>query len=184
MSPVRKDDAMQSLHVLRMLVTFGSLSLVAAGCGSETTPTDPQPVSDMPPDTVGHDEHAHPSEGPHHGVLIELGGEEYHAELVHDDAAKSVTVYILDGPARKVVPIDSKEVTINVKHGGRPEQFQLAASPSAEDPAGKSSRFVSNDAELAEHLDEEGADPTLVVVIDGKSFRGKIPHDHDHGHEH
>ncbi len=50
-----------------------------------------------PPATV--DVHSHPTEGPHHGTLIELGKEEYHAELVHDD--KMVTIYILDSAAKK-----------------------------------------------------------------------------------
>ncbi|MEX0715627.1 MAG: hypothetical protein WD066_03535 [Planctomycetaceae bacterium] len=166
-----------------MMFTIASLSLLVAGCGSETATNDSKPPSEMPPDTVEH-AHAHPSEGPHHGTLIELGGEEYHGELVHDDAAKSVTIYILDGTAKRTVPIEATEVVINVKHGDAPEQFRLAASPTGDDPAGKSSRFVSNDAELGEHLDEEGAEATLVVTIEGKSFRGRIEHGHDHGHEH
>ena len=35
------------------------------------------------PDEDPHAGHAHPSHGPHGGDLIELGNEEYHAELVH-----------------------------------------------------------------------------------------------------
>ncbi len=78
-----------------------------------------------PPATV--DVHSHPTEGPHHGTLIELGKEEYHAELVHDD--KMVTIYILDSAAKTAVPIDSLELVINLVHDGKPEQFKLAASP-------------------------------------------------------
>ena len=61
-------------------------------------------MDDLPPATV--DVHAHPSEGPHHGTLVELGNEEFHAEVVHDD--KSVTVYVLDAGATKAVPIDAQ----------------------------------------------------------------------------
>lgn len=137
-------------------------------------------VDTPPPATV--DAHAHPSEGPHHGSLIELGNEEYHAELVHDD--KSVTIYVLDAAAKTAVPIDATEVKINLKHDGTPEQYTLAAQPDTGDPAGKSSRFVSQDAELAGHLDEAGTEPRLVLSIDGKQFNGDLAHDHEAGHDH
>ena len=104
--------------------------LVLAGCGSEPAATDSGTVDTPPPATV--DTHAHPSEGPHHGDLVELGNEEYHAEVVHDEG--SVTIYILDGHVENAVPIDAAEITINLKHDGQPEQFTLAASPDAGDP--------------------------------------------------
>jgi hypothetical protein len=72
-------------------------------------------------------EHAHASAGPHGGSLIELGEEEYHAELVHDDASGIVTVYLLDSAAKTAVPIDATEVVINLKHEGRGEQFKQQA---------------------------------------------------------
>lgn len=134
-----------------------------------------------PPSTV--EIHAHPNEGPHHGTLIELGKEEFHAELVHDD--KSVTIHILDSAAKLAVPIEASEIVVNLLHDGKPEQFKLAAVTDAGDPSGKSSRFVSNDAELAGHIDDESAKPKLSVTINGKGYRGVIAHDHDHaGHDH
>lgn len=129
-----------------------------------------------------HTEHAHPTEGPHGGDLIELGNEEYHAELVHDEQGGTVTIYILDAEAKAVVPIEATELTINLKHEGQAEQFKLAASPDTSDPQGKSSRYVSNDAELGEDLEHEGAEPQLVVTINDKQYRGNIEHG-DHGHE-
>lgn len=135
----------------------------------------------------GHDHsedgHDHPSEGPHHGHLVELGNEEYHAELVHDDDAGTVTIYLLDGSAKKAVPIDAAELMVNLKHDGKGEQFKIAAAPDEGDPNGKSSRFISDDPELGEDLDREGVEATLVVKISGKSYRGDMSHDHDdHGH--
>ena len=167
------------------LLTF-SVAIIAmafAGCsneGSKETGTAGQPST-----MDAHDNHAHPTEGPHHGDLVELGNEEYHAEILHDEDAGTVTIYVLNGAATEQVPIEATEVTINAKHDGKPEQFTLAASPDADDPQGKSSRFVSNDEELVHHLDEEGAEPRLVLTINGKSYRGTISHDHDHeGHDH
>ena len=75
-----------------------SAALALAGCGTNSPPAPP---------AVEHKEgdghaHAHPAHGPHDGHLIELGEEEYHAELTHDDATKSVTVYLLDKETKRV----------------------------------------------------------------------------------
>ena len=154
------------------------MAMMVAGCSNDSsTGTDSSGSPNTKADQAGH---AHPTEGPHHGDLIELGNEEYHAEILHDEDAGTVTIYVLNGAATEQVPIDATEVTINAKHDGQPEQFKLAASPDANDPQGQSSRFVSNNEELALHLDEEGAEPRLVLTINGKSYRGTIAHDHDH----
>jgi len=129
-------------------------------------------------------EHAHPTEGPHHGDLVELGNEEYHAEIVHS-AGGEVTVYVLDSHAEKAVPIDATEVVINLTHDRQAEQFKLPATPDAGDPAGKSSKFSLKDEELAGDLDAEGTAAKLVVSISGKSYTGKIEHHHEgEGHDH
>lgn len=129
------------------------------------------------------EKHDHPDKGPHKGALIELGDEEYHAELVHDDEASTITVYILDASAKKAVSIDSKQILINVKHGKKVEQFRLASSPDKGDAKGLSSRFTIKDKELCEHLDEEKVEARLSLKIKGKSYAAKIEHDHDHDHE-
>ncbi|MEP3481349.1 MAG: hypothetical protein ABJZ55_19060 [Fuerstiella sp.] len=160
-----------------------------AGCQDAAEPNGDgggAPVSDLPPATMDdHAGHNHPSEGPHHGDLVELGNEEYHGEVVHNEDAETLEIYILDGAATKQVAIDATDLTINVSHDGKPEQFTLTAKPDEGDEAGKSSRFVSDDKELMEHLDEEGTNPRMVVKINGKSYRGEITHSHDHeGHDH
>lgn len=169
--------------VLALLVPL-SLAGCSQPAADDQNADGPVELSENPPPPPPDGEDGHPTEGPHHGSLIELGGEEYHGELVHDDEAGTVTIYVLDGSAKEAVPVDAPEATINVKHDGRAEQFQLAAKPDAGDPEGKSSRFVSEDRELAEHLDEEAADARLVLKIGGKSYSGAIAHDHDHGHSH
>lgn len=151
------------------------LSIMAMGCNNTSAPQSaPASHSSAPAADV----HDHPSEGPHHGDLVELGNEEYHAEIVHGDGG-AVTVYILDSKAKSAVPIDAAEVTINLTHDGKAEQFKLAASPDTGDPAGKSSRFMLKDEELAGDLDSEGTAAKLVVSIGGKSYSGKIDHDHE-----
>lgn len=173
---------MKSLSILFALsLTLAVFSV--AGCSNDSSSESPTagPETSGPPNTVDdHAGHSHPSEGPHHGELIELGNEEFHAEILHDEDAGSVTIYILNGAATEQVPIDATDVTINARHAGKPEQFKLTAQPDTDDPQGKSSRFVSTDEDLAHHLDEEGAEPRLVLTINGKSYRGVISHDHDH----
>lgn len=172
------------------LVTAAGWVLIALGC---TKPQDTSSsthsnntgdvvtMDSLPPSMEG--VHSHPSEGPHHGSLIELGNEEYHAEIVHD--AESVSVYILDAAATTVVPIDSTELMINLTHDGTPEQFKLTAAPEQGDPNGKSSHFMLKDAELVSHLDDEASAAKLVVTINGTPYRADITHNHDHdGHDH
>lgn len=153
------------------------LSVIAMGCNNAPAPSAAPAANASSPATDVHD---HPSEGPHHGDLVELGNEEYHAEIVHGTGGE-VTVYILDGKAATAVPIDAAEVTINLTHDGKAEQFKLAASPDSNDPAGKSSRFTLKDEELAGDLDHEGTKAKIAVQIDGKSFSGAIEHHHEDG---
>lgn len=174
-----------SFRSLRFLgVPIVGLALVCAtGCSESGTTVPANTISELPPETGGHDEHAHPSEGPHHGDLVELGNEEYHAEVVHGESG-SVTVYILDSAAKAIVPIDSAELMINVSLDGNANQFKLTAEREATDPEGKSSRFSVKDEELAKDLDDHDASAKLVVMIDGKSFSGTIEHKHEEEHKH
>ncbi|MCG6154604.1 hypothetical protein [Rubinisphaera margarita] len=173
-----------------MLRIHSLLSLVAllvglVGCEPQSAPPASETTNGQA-ESGGHDhaEHDHPTEGPHHGELIELGNEEYHAEIIHDETAGTVTIYILDAAAKMQVPIESAEVIVNTTHDGQPAQHTLQASPDENDPEGKSSKFVSSESDLAAHLHQEGGEPRLVVTINGKSYRGTIAHDHSHEHDH
>lgn len=159
----------------RSLFQLGAGLMMLVGCGQSYETS--SPVSTPPPTTA--EVHDHPSEGPHHGELVELGNEEYHLEIVHDDDAGTVTAYILDSSARVAVPIDATEILVNLSHDGEAEQFALAADPQSSDPEGKSSRFTSTEAELAADLDNETVAAQLVVTINGKQYRGAIEHDHE-----
>ncbi|MFM7109223.1 MAG: hypothetical protein ACKOZU_11620 [Planctomycetaceae bacterium] len=125
--------------------------------------------------------HDHPTEGPHHGALIELGKEDYHAELVHDDATDTVTIHILDAAAVKAVPIPAKQLTLNVRSAGEAQQFSLAAVPQEADPEGSASAFAAKDKALCRTLDAPGASGRLNVEIGGKVYVGRVGgHTHKH----
>ena len=147
-----------------------ALGLAAVGARLEAAPA------------AGH-AHAHPTEGPHKGALIELGKEDYHAELVHDDATDTVTIYILDSSATKPVPIAAKQLTLNMRVDGRPQQFLLAAQPHDGDAAGSASAFAASGKRMCQALDSKAASGRLNVEIGGKVYVGNVG-GHAHSHRH
>jgi hypothetical protein len=165
--------------------TLGSFLLLAglaivAGCNSEANKTSTGSADSH----AGEQAHNHPEKGPHNGDLIELGKEEYHAELIHDDATHKVTIYLLDWAAIKPVAIAEKELKFNVVTADKPLQFVMPASPQAGDPSGQSSRFELTDEKLCEALDDPKTKARLNVTIAGKPFSGEVTaHDHAH-HDH
>jgi hypothetical protein len=183
---IERSSVMYRHFLLATTLVPALLMFSVLGCGGSKSSSSNSYVATK----EANHEHEHAREGLHGGSLIELGNEEYHAEIVHDDQARTVTVYLLDAAAKASVPIDTTDMTINLKHEGRGEQFKLAAAPDQSDPQGKSSRFVSSDAELAEDLDREDAGAQLAVTINSKPYRGAIEHhhghdedDHEHAHE-
>lgn len=170
------------MRVVSVSLMLFALILCTTGCGpGKTTPNAEKPKD-------AHAEHAHAEHGPHNGELIELGKEEYHAELLHDDAAEKVTVYLLDKDAKKAVAISDKEIILNLVAAGMPQQFKLAAVPQSDDAAGQSSRFELTDAKLCDGVCIKGNKARLNVSIQGTPYTGEYTvtdeHDHDHAHAH
>lgn len=129
--------------------------------------------------------HLHPEHGPHHGELIELGKEEFHAELVVDEAKQQMVIYLLEKDAKTSVAIESPFLTVNLLMAGKPMQIQLKAIPQAADPKGQSSCFGAVSTELFNALHSAKADPKLALRIRNKAYVAKIDHSHDHsGHNH
>ena len=153
-------------------------SLGFVGCGGMKSGAGPKEEHHA---KDGHDHH--PTEGPHKGHLIELGKEEFHAELTHEEESKTVKVYILDGEAKAAVPIDATDVTINVVTDGKPQQVKLPAAPQSGDPAGKSSAFAVIHAELLEAVEKPKTKGRLNVTVKGKPYVGEITDLDDHDHK-
>ena len=177
-----------------------------SGCGSTTTPADNSPPSesshyegdghDHSGDEAGHlagdghdhdDESAqlHPTEGPHGGHLIELGNEEYHAELLHDEDSHTVTVHLLDAAGKQSVAISQPEITLQLFQDGQFVKYALKAIPAPDATAGSASRFAVVDETLCDalvHGDETRG--RLQVTIDGRPYTGTIEHSSHEKHEH
>ena len=169
-----------SLYIL--LISVCLLGLTAC---SKSQPDELSPATG----TAAAEEHGH--EGPHGGHVIELGSENHHVELTHDDDSPRVAVYVLDGTAKMAAPIDAESVVINVSVDGKPTQYTLPAVAQPGDPPGKSSYFELESGPL--HVvvsgESEAADThaRISITIDGKPYVGLIEteeHDHDHDHDH
>ena len=154
------------------LSVLTSVSLTGCGKTEDNAAKSKDPVEKKP---------AHPTTGPNKGSLIELGDDEYHGELVRGKDDKTATIYILDGSATKHVPIEAKDVIIELTHAGKRKQYKLEATPRDDDPKDKSSRFVLADKELSQELTHKDAKPKLILKIGGKPYSGPIkPGKHVH----
>ena len=129
--------------------------------------------------------HVHPARGPHGGELLEIGKEEYHVELVIDEAKKQMVIYLLDKDAVSVIAIDAPYLAVNLMLSGKPVQFKLKAVPQDVDSKNLASSFGAISPELVDALHSTKSDPRLSVRIHNKSYVTKIVHKHDHaGHNH
>jgi hypothetical protein len=160
--------------LLALLLCVSTVVLFAvAGCSDQKTPT---VVAEH-----GH-QHVH---GPHDGELIEVGEEEYHAELIHDDEAGTVTIYVLDKTREKAVPIAAGAIVIKMVVNATPVEFKLPAKLQEGDPEGKASRFESKEQALGLALDNQQAEREIVIPIGDKTYSAKFEHfDDEHHHRH
>ena len=167
---------MRAVRNTLMLGLAAVVSLWLAGCNGPANPGAKAPkVADA------HDHaHDHAHHGPHHGHLMEIGGEEYHAEWTHDESGK-VTFYILDADAKKDVPIAAEEIVIDVKIGENPsKEYKLAAVNPMD---GKTATFEIVEKNLLgvfEQLKSPGIVATLKLSINGKDYAQKIEEHHHH----
>ena len=130
-----------------------------------------------------HDHH-HEAHGPHGGHIIELGGEDYHAELTFDADSRKLTAFLLAADMKTPLPADADSVSVRLQVGDATEEVTLAAQPQEGDGEGKASQFTMTEATLPESIkDAEDLQGEVVVSIGGTQYRGKISHDHE-GHDH
>lgn len=163
--------------IITFLLTLSCCIVLFTGCNTPANET-----AEKKEDDHGH-EHAHPEKGPQGGRLIEFGREEYHGELVHDDANKSVTLYLLDSKAVEPVAVTNAELTLNLIVDGKPQQAKLTAAPQAGDKEGEASRFTTTDDLAFAALEEEHTTGRVNVTIGDKSYTGEIQGGHEHEHK-
>lgn len=185
-----------SLAVCLTVVAASIVSL--AGCGSNsaeppTTQIDGTPPPLLETDSSGHEGHdhgddasdGHPTEGPHGGHLIELGNEEYHAELLHDENTHRVTIHLLDSAGKTPVAVPLEEVSLQLFRAGQFEKYTLTAALGQGSAAGGVSQFEIVNAALCDALcDEDELRGQLQITINGKPYTGTIEGGGHEGHDH
>jgi hypothetical protein len=184
---LRRELNMRS-HSLYLNVAIIGICLCGfGGCGSSR----PAAEGEHGAEAAHADEHAHAEEGPHGGHIIELGNEDHHAELTHDETAHIVGVYFLGSDAKTATPIEAESVMINVSLDGEPSQYTLPAKPQDGEGDGKSSYYELQSEPLevvvSGKSEAKKSHARLNVTIGGKPYVGLIetqPHDHDHDHGH
>jgi hypothetical protein len=158
------------------LLLVGCFALaLCAGCNSGN-----QAYHEVPKGARVKDQPHQHEEGPHGGHLVELGEEEYHAEVVLDPKTSKITLYVLDSSAKKAAPIDAKEIQLELTIGGQPKSFSAKAVADKGDPPNKSSRFeVADSPEIKANIkDEEDLKGSVTATIGAKAYSGKIVHEH------
>ncbi len=111
-------------------------------------------------------------EGPHKGIVVEWGEEEYHGEIVVDAKAGAVTVYIYGDDKSlmkgKGVAIAAKVLTLTIK-GEKPVTIKLEPAPVKGDPEGTASQYTGKH----EIFTKEGKlTGTLSAKIGTKPYSG------------
>lgn len=166
---------------------LSSVCVLALGCGPSA---DYKPSSKLPPATKKEHDHAthegahlHYGAGPHGGAVVELGGDDYHAELVFDHDAHALQVFLLKADAKSPLPTKTAEATLAQDEG---KSLSLKASPLDGESDGLSSRFQIVDEALVHSILEKGfLHGDLTVQIDGKSFKSHLDLHFDNiKHEH
>lgn len=123
----------------------------------------------------GHGEGGHSHDlGPHGGHLIELGGEKYHLEWDHDDEAKVLTFYVLDGDAKNDVAIAGENITITVAVDDAKKDFAVPAVRAEGEET--TAKFETKDADLFALVTADEAEATVTLEIEGTPFEGEIEH--------
>jgi hypothetical protein len=110
--------------------------------------------------------------GPHKGIVVEWGEEEYHPEIVVDQKAGTVTVYVYgthdDLHKKKLKAIDSKSLTLVLKTTPA-TTVKLEPAPEKDDPKGTSTKFTGKHDVFTKDMKWEG---TISGKVGTKPYSG------------
>jgi hypothetical protein len=153
----------------------------AAGSGATSsagsTKADAATIAKTEKSDAEKDDHDH-GDGPHGGVVFDLGGGKYHAEFTVSHPKQEATVYVLEGGnEKKAAAVKASSMTLNIKQPAF--QVELKPAKQAADPEGSVSAFTGKHEKLGVVQEFEG---TVTVQIDGKPYAGDFKEmAHDHG---
>lgn len=125
-----------------------------------------------------HSDQGHHHEAPHGGVLLALGDHEFNLEFVRDNAAGTLTAYVLTAHTDDFVRIPAKSFQITAQLPGREEDLVLkaVANSATGETAGNTAQFQAQ----AEWLKTASDFDVLLkeLAIKGKRYQSiafKLP---------
>lgn len=162
-------------------ILMAAVSVGLVGCEAakdDVRPFNPQDnVQNITPPAAGH-EH-----GPNGGHVLELGAEEFHAEVTMDRARK-LTVYLLDEAVKNPKPAANGIVLITTKAGDQEVVLELTPAPLDAEKDGQCSRFeLAADKVPGSIMDIEGLSGDLTLKVGDKTLKTSLTEDHDHDHD-
>lgn len=148
-----------------MLAGFSSLAAVAMlGACAEAMPAIEE--------TVVEESGGHLHAAPHGGILVELGEEFGHIELVLDRASGRLTAFVLDGEAENFKRISQEVLELIVEPEGSAAERSVSlsgvANPLTGETTGNTSEFVTTDAGLKTEGPVTGR--VSRILLDGSIF--------------
>lgn len=160
--------------IWKLLSAAAGIAVVAlvVGCTGPSTPPKGGTTA------AAAEDHEH---GPHDGVIVEWGDEEYHVEFTpdHDKQEAKVYIYGPDHKNFKPAPIKADKVRLTIKD---PKiEVELKPEKQAGDPEGTASVFVGKHEKLAVKKEYEG---TISAEFGGKQYNGDFKEEADHDHKH
>ena len=168
------------------LVAMLAMGLLGGAVGCDGGKSDYKKADDLKKAPAAHEEHGehgHGEKGPHGGSLVELGADEFHAEVVLDHDAHTLRVFVLGKDAKTAEPTTATEITVTAE--GK-DAVTLKAAPQEGDGDGKTSRFELIDEKLVHDiLDAKFLHGEVRLTIGDKPYSGHIDmHLDDVHHEH
>jgi hypothetical protein len=135
-----------------------------------------------PDEAVPHDHgHPHLHAAPHGGTLVVLGDEEFHLELVLDEAQGRLQCFVLDAHAAHFVrlPIESFDIQARSAETNQVLRMQAVTTTATGEKVGDTALFETRSAWLRPGVEFQGVIPQ--IVIRGREYRD-ITFDFPRGH--
>lgn len=129
--------------------------------------------------------YAHEHHAPHNGILIVLGEEFAHLELVLDKETGTLSAYSLDGEAENSAPLNQQEIVFKIMLRNTTSAFDLTlkavANPLTGETVGNTSEFKAQADALKGLSEFKGM--IVDVVTKGQDFKD-VSFDFPEGNDH
>jgi YHS domain-containing protein len=166
--PARRPD---QEHIRSRKILFLGAALLGlllySGCNDSPGDAPPHALA-APAAAVPTAEHAH-KPGDHGGLIVEIGADNYHAEIVVEKGGV-VRLFTLGKDEARVQEVEQQEITAHAtpEAGGDAVEVVFRPAPQKGDGAGKTSQFVG---QLPPEWGGKPAAVTVPIAIAGERFR-------------